>query len=85
MGKNLLGCVLPLSMIGAGCWIRRGCYSLFEELEEEEEELDALELLESDEALEDFSAGFFSDFESDDLPSPSAEAFMEPPDFDLPP
>lgn len=36
-----------------------------------------------DEEEEDFSAGFFSDFESEDLLSPSAEAFIDPPDFDF--
>jgi hypothetical protein len=42
------------------------------------------ELPESEEeVVEDFSAGFFSDFESEDLLSPSAEAFVDPPDFDF--
>lgn len=55
-------------------------YSLFAGLADEDEDD---ELLESEE-LDDFSAGFFSDFDSEDLLSPSAEAFMEPPDFDFP-
>jgi len=54
-------------------------YSLFEDAEAPEAED---ELAESEVLVEDFSAGFFSDFESADLPSPSAEAFMEP-DFEL--